>query len=146
MIIYTDGGSRGNPGYAAIGVVVINAETKETLFSKGECIGITTNNVAEYEAVLKALEFLSTLPHSPDDTCEFRADSLLVVSQITGKYKVKNPEMLVRCQKVHRWLSDLPFSVTFTAIPRAQNAAADALVNRVLDENMNSLIRQEKKE
>lgn len=144
VVVHTDGGSRGNPGAAAIGVVVDDLSTKKTLLSLGKCIGVTTNNVAEYSAVLAGLNFIATLPHHQIESCDFFADSLLIISQITGKYKVKNLQMQTLCSQVQNQLRSLPFSVTFTYVPRAQNATADALVNKALDENIDSVIRQEK--
>lgn len=126
--IHTDGGARGNPGPAAIGVVIEAAGS--LVATLGRYIGETTNNQAEYQAVHAALEWV--VEHGGGAVNLF-ADSELIVKQLRGEYRVKNRELAPwhqRCQGLVRQLGP----VTFTAIPRAQNAAADAEVNRVLDE------------
>lgn len=138
-IIYTDGGARGNPGPAAIGVVIKDGKTK-TLVEYGEKIGETTNNVAEYTAVISALNYLlKYLPYSEmkkiTDTLEinFFLDSLLVVNQLNGLFKVKEPHLRQLLLKVHELVHQIGGQVTFSHIPRAQNYLADRLVNAALD-------------
>lgn len=129
LSIFTDGGSRGNPGHAATGVVIKDGD--KIVASEGHYLGIHTNNVAEYTAVLRALDLLSTLP-SPTQA-NFYLDSLLVVSQINGKYAVKNAALSQLHSQVQATRKKFDFLITFSYIPRAQNAAADALVNEAMD-------------
>jgi ribonuclease HI len=130
VVVHTDGGSRGNPGKSAIGVVIESDGTP--LLQKGLYIGIGTNNRAEYLAVVEALNWLSS--HPQDITkASFFLDSQLVVSQLQGVYAVKHPDMIELKRKVDSLRGSLPFPVEFSYVPRAQNAQADALVNQALD-------------
>lgn len=135
ITIHTDGGSRGNPGHAATGVVVYNDATP--LFESGEYLGITTNNVAEYTAVIRALDWLiaqrSTLPHVAGESLQFKLDSQLVVEQLCGRYSVKQPHILELVRQVRHKLTLLGIPAQFTYVPRKDNAHADALVNQALD-------------
>ena len=123
LIIRTDGGSRGNPGPAAIGIVIEN-QTGRSLFEAGYFIGDTTNNVAEYRAILKGLEEAHKLKGS---LLTVYCDSQLVVRQINGQYRVKNPAMKNFHQQVMAQLEH------FQRVSREENEAADALVNRALN-------------
>lgn len=138
-IIHTDGGARGNPGPAAIGVVIKGGKTN-TLAEYGVMIGETTNNVAEYTAVISALDYLNdhlaSYPQNSHPTpleINFFLDSLLVVNQLNGIFKVKEPHLRQLLLKVHELLQLIGGQVTFTHIPRAQNYLADRLVNAALD-------------
>lgn len=134
-IIYTDGGSRGNPGHAASAFVIKDEEGK-TLFSKGEYIGTATNNEAEYTAVIIALEWLTRDSKSTsDDFVEFRADSQLIVNQLAGEWKIKNDRIAVLNDKALK-LSQGFGRVKYTYIPRALNFEADAIVNETLDKKL----------
>jgi ribonuclease HI len=133
LSIHTDGGSRGNPGPSAIGVVV--EHDGEVIHTISRFLGTQTNNVAEYTAVLSALDYLASLPSPAPKQANFFLDSLLVVSQILGTFAVKNAQMQELHSQVRLKLQSLPFPVTFKYVPRAQNSAADALVNKALDEN-----------
>lgn len=128
IIIYTDGGARGNPGPAAIGVVV-----GDKLY--GERIEDTTNNVAEYMAMifgLKKAKHLLGGDAAAKAEIELRSDSELIVSQMNRKYKIKDADL--QPLFVELWNLTLDFgSVVFVHIPREQNKDADALVNRALD-------------
>jgi len=131
--IFTDGGSRGNPGESAIGVVVRRVDDTP-LFELGKCIGVGTNNRAEYLAVIEALTWLQE--HARDHQVEqvsFFLDSLLVVEQINGRFKIKHPDLIPLKQHIDELRTSLPFSLSFSHVPRAQNARADALVNQALD-------------
>ena len=128
VVVHVDGGARGNPGPAAIGVVVSDGEGT-VLDEVAETIGVATNNVAEYQALLKGVERAAAL--GADDV-ELVNDSELVARQLTGQYKVKHPAMKPlyedarsALQSFGRW--------TIRTVPRAQNARADALVNAALD-------------
>ena len=132
LIIYTDGGSRSNPGPAA-SAYVIKSEAGEVLEKGGEFLGIATNNEAEYQGVIFALKSLvennaSLLPAE----IELRADSLLIVKQLRGEYKIKES----RLQELHKRVKELEKvsgEVVYTHIPRSQNSMADQLVNEILD-------------
>lgn len=129
LVIYTDGGARNNPGPAGAGAVILKdgavvAEVKQYL-------GEQTNNWAEYEAVALALQEakrlgLSGLP------LEVRMDSKLVVEQIMGNWKIKEPTLKPQAAKVHAHLADFP-QYRFVHIPREKNAEADRLVNEAID-------------
>ena len=131
--IFTDGGSRGNPGNAAIGVYIIDSKEKE-LYSLGEPIGIATNNVAEYRAVIAAFKWL-TQQSSVVTGVNFFLDSELVCRQLTGVYKVKNEDLRGLLYSVHEMKRKLSFPITFLHIPREKNKKADLLVNMALDKN-----------
>jgi ribonuclease HI len=128
VVVHVDGGARGNPGPAAIGVVVSDADG--TLVEQlGEAIGETTNNVAEYRALLRGLERARALGA---DEVEVVGDSELVAKQVAGQYKVKHAGLRPLHAEALRALGDFERWRVRT-VPRAQNAAADALVNAALD-------------
>ncbi|MEP7166939.1 MAG: ribonuclease HI family protein [Candidatus Woesebacteria bacterium] len=127
--IHTDGGSRGNPGHAATGVVISDGDVIQV--EDGQYIGIQTNNVAEYSAVLRALSLLTSLP-APEKV-NFYLDSLLVVQQLNGKFAVKNAELKKLHTQIQENRKKMSFPLTFSYVPRAQNAEADLLVNKALD-------------
>ncbi len=127
-MVHVDGGARGNPGPAAIGVV-ISAPEGEVLDEVAERIGVATNNVAEYRAVLRGLERAAALGAREVEVVN---DSELVAKQLNGTYKVKHPSMkplfleaIVALRRFEHW--------KIRSVPRAQNAHADALVNAALD-------------
>ena len=128
LVIHVDGGSRGNPGPAAIGVVVSDSEGA-VLEEVAERIGVATNNVAEYRALLKGLERAAALGASE---IELVNDSELVARQITGAYKVKHPAMKPLHAEAVAALRQFERS-RIRSVPRAQNARADELVNLALD-------------
>ena len=126
--VRTDGACRGNPGPAAIGVSIEDAEGQE-IACHSEAIGHGTNNVAEYRAVIQGLRMLEGLGAT---RAEFLLDSELVVRQLSGQYRVKDPKMAVLHQEVRRRAARLG-DITFRHVPRSQNARADALANQALD-------------
>ncbi len=128
LIVNVDGGARGNPGPAAIGVVVSDPEGN-VLDELAEPIGDATNNVAEYRAVLRAIEWARGLGA---DELEIVNDSELVARQLTGAYKVKHPSMKPLYEEAMAALVSFR-SWRIRSVPRAQNARADELVNRALD-------------
>lgn len=132
--IFTDGGSRGNPGPAALGVAITNAENKE-IHGFGTYIGETTNNVAEYSAVVAALSWVidNKEQFSALEEIHFYLDSQLVCSQIRGIYKMKSPHLRELLLQVHEKAAQLPQKITYTHIPREQNKKADGYVNMALD-------------
>ncbi len=128
LIINTDGGARGNPGPAAIGVVIRSGES--LVFSKGEYIGEATNNVAEYKALLLGLSEAAKLG---GEELEIRMDSELIVRQMTGQYKIKEPTLKLLATDAIKLLGKFK-NAAFRHVPREQNKEADKLVNQALDE------------
>jgi ribonuclease HI len=131
VLIYFDGGSRGNPGPAAIGALVLDPSTAPPgrLATVSEPIGVTTNNVAEYRALIAGLQAASA---TPARAAKVRGDSMLVIEQLSGRWKVKQPHL----QPLHaqaRALLDAYDEVDLGHVRREQNAEADALVNAALD-------------
>jgi ribonuclease HI len=133
IIIYTDGGARGNPGPAGIGVV-IQDEKGKTLHESSAYIGETTNNVAEYEALIRALEDLKIFGDKLRDMeVEVRMDSELIVRQMQGVYKVKEPTLKEKFGRVaHMRMESVP-NLVFVHVPREKNKRADELVNEAID-------------
>lgn len=127
-IIYTDGGSRGNPGPSASGYVIMSAD-KEVIARGGEYMGITTNNQAEYHGVRIALEKALELGIKDVD---FYLDSMLVVNQMKGVYTIKNRELWPINERIRELMTKFR-KVSFRHVPRELNQLADAEVNRVLD-------------
>jgi ribonuclease HI len=135
IIVFTDGGARGNPGPAAYGVFICDEKGKE-LAAIGKAIGISTNNIAEYAGVEGAFNWLLDNPNY-SSKIYFYLDSLLVCNQLKGIYKIKNPTLMKMRQGIaiaERKLRDKNIEITYQHIPRAQNKKADALVNKALDE------------
>jgi ribonuclease HI len=128
LILHVDGGARGNPGPAAIGVVVSDPQGN-VLDEVAERIGHATNNVAEYRAVLRGLERARELGA---DEVELINDSELVARQLSGAYKVKHPAMKPLYAEARAALNELR-SWHIRTVPRAQNERADGLVNAALD-------------
>jgi ribonuclease HI len=128
VIVNVDGGSRGNPGPAAIGVVV-RAADGTVLEELGEKIGEATNNVAEYRALLKGIELAAA--HGATDL-ELVGDSQLVVRQVEGRYKVKHADMKALHAEAKKALESFD-SWSIRDVRRAENADADRLVNEALD-------------
>jgi len=129
LIIEADGGSRGNPGLSGAGAVVIDAATGKILREISEAVGIATNNVAEYSAVIFALE--AAFEIDPAAEIVVRMDSKLVVEQMSGRWKIKHPDMLSLGARVQQLISGK--NVEFVWIPREQNVLADALANKAMD-------------
>ena len=128
LVVHVDGGARGNPGPAAAGAV-ISTPDGEVLDEAAEVIGVATNNVAEYRGVLLGLSRARELGATEVEVVN---DSELVARQLTGAYKVKHPDLKPLHAATRQALADFErWSVR--SVPRAQNARADALVNRALD-------------
>ena len=130
LIVYSDGGSRGNPGPSAAGFVLLNS-TNEVIAQGGEYLGITTNNQAEYHGVRLALEKALELGYKNID---FRVDSMLVVNQMKGLYKIKNRELWPINERIRALMEEFD-RVTFTHVNRQFNQLADGMVNKTLDEH-----------
>lgn len=133
IIIYTDGGARGNPGPAGAGAVILDEKGK-VLAEISDYLGKTTNNVAEYEALIRALAATKELfgAEISKMEVEIKMDSELIVRQMQGRYKVKAPELKPRFMQVKALLASIP-KASFTHISREKNTKADALVNAAID-------------
>ncbi len=132
LIIYTDGASRGNPGHASYGFTISDDQGK-LLYEEGKYIGITTNNVAEYTAVLEALRYIKgKFAKSNPLSIELYADSKLVVEQLSGRYKMKSPHLKQIFEQIKILAIELG-GVVHTHIPRSHNSEADRLANLALD-------------
>ena len=140
-ILYTDGGSRGNPGEAAIGVVVCN-NNGEALKEYGEPIGQATNNEAEYQALIFALKKMKQVfgkAKMAEAQIEVRMDSELIVKQLSHQYKIEEPNLQQLFLQV--WNLMLDFGpIKFVAVPRERNKEADRLVNQVLNNQQAGLL------
>ena len=134
VIVYTDGGSRGNPGPAGIGVVIANGKNR-TIKKYSNELGVCTNNEAEYDAVIFALQKLKQLfgkNKTKDINVEIRTDSQLVARQLGGKYKIEEEKLFPLFIKI--WNLKMNFgSISFIEIPREQNKEADKLANEAMD-------------
>ena len=132
LIINADGGSRGNPGSAAIGIIIRN-ERNEILIKHKEIIGKQTNNFAEYSSLIKALKLAKELTSGE---IEIIMDSELVVRQLNGKYKVKSPNLKALNEEATSLLKNFS-KVIFSNVPREDKfqSLADKLVNDALDQN-----------
>ncbi len=128
VIIEADGGSRGNPGPAAYGAVLKNADTGEVIAEDGTTIGEATNNVAEYSGLIAGLRMAEEF--APGADIEVRMDSKLVVEQMSGNWKVKHPSMRPLAVEASRLA---PFGTTYVWVPRERNKHADRLANEALD-------------
>lgn len=131
--LFTDGGSRGNPGPSASGFVLYDSQDA-VLEEGGEYLGITTNNQAEYQAVRLGLK--AARRYGPKEV-HIYMDSLLVVNQMNGSFKIRNRDLW----PIHEDIKNIATEfgrVTFTHVPRAYNKAADAMVNRILDDDNHS--------
>jgi len=131
VLVYADGGARGNPGPAAIGAVVLDPATDPPtlLATVSECIGVATNNVAEYRAVIAGLAAARSVGSR---ALSLRADSLLVIRQLEGAYRVKKAHLRPLYEEARALLGAFD-EVDLAHVPREQNVEADALVNAALD-------------
>ena len=130
LIVEADGGSRGNPGPAGYGALVRDADTGRVLAERAASVGVATNNVAEYGGLVAGLQ--AALDLDPEAQVEVRMDSKLVVEQMSGRWKIKHPDMqklALQARAIARQLG----AVSYTWVPRAQNSAADALANSAMD-------------
>lgn len=136
VVIHADGASRGNPGAAAGGAVILDADSGEVLVEIGVLCGVASNNVAEYRGMIEAMTVVKTL--EVDGDVVVRMDSKLVVEQMSGNWKVKHPDMQALVK--HAWSIIESMRVQFEWVPRADNALADAAANRALDEGRDFVI------
>ena len=135
FIIHCDGGARGNPGPAASGATVeLKTDTETKLVAEvSEWLGETTNNVAEYKAVIFALEAVKKHATSLPVIVEAVLDSQLIVEQMNGNYKVRNEGLKPLYQQVRHLVTELGGAVSFRHVLRAENKQADRLVNKAID-------------
>jgi len=135
--VFTDGGARGNPGPAAIGALII-AESGIKTYRISRKIGLTTNNDAEYQAVLAALVFLrdskNILGINENTVINLYSDSTLIVNQINGLFKIKQPLFKEYFFKIRYLEQEIKANIYYRTIPREKNTEADKLVNQALDE------------
>lgn len=130
-IVYSDGGSRGNPGLAASAFVVFDNDGNE-VYRASQFLGIATNNIAEYTAVLSAMQWLDgNNALSADNEIVFNMDSQLVARQLSGIYKIKSPDLMPLAVKIKSLQKKS--KVLYNYIPREENKLADLLVNECLD-------------
>ena len=128
VLVEADGGSRGNPGPAAYGAVLKDAETGEVIAEEATTIGVATNNVAEYSGLIAGLRLAQR--YASEAEVEVRMDSKLVVEQMSGRYKIKHPDLRPLAMEATRLA---PFGTTYTWVPRERNVHADRLANEALD-------------
>ncbi len=128
LIVYSDGGSRGNPGPSSSGFVILDAR-EDVIHQGGMYLGITTNNQAEYHGVRLGLEKALEMRAK---TVDFRLDSLLVVNQLNGIYKIKNRELWPIHERIKELVPKFE-KVTFTHVRREFNQLADGMVNKILN-------------
>ncbi|MYZ36858.1 MULTISPECIES: reverse transcriptase-like protein, partial [unclassified Streptomyces] len=129
FVVEADGGSRGNPGPAGYGAVVLDPVTGETLAEAAEYIGVATNNVAEYKGLIAGLKAAKAL--DADASVRVRMDSKLVVEQMSGRWKIKHPDMKPLAAEAGRIFP--AGQVTYEWIPRERNKHADRLANEAMD-------------
>jgi len=127
--IYTDGASRGNPGEAGVGVAIYDEKDNRTLVEIGEYIGVTTNNVAEYTALIRGLQAATKMHNGK---IEIYADSELMIKQMKGEYKVKNEGLRPLYQQARALVAEFA-ACSFNHIPREKNKRADQLANQGID-------------
>mgnify|MGYP000564596392 CR=1 FL=1 len=135
-VLYADGGSRGNPGPAGAGAVVFDSIGKRVA-EVADFLGVATNNIAEYEAVLRGLKkLLEEFPEGyfKQAELEIRMDSKLVIEQLKGAYKVKHPNLVPRYMDVKNVIARSFGKVSYTHVRREFNKDADALANQAMDE------------
>jgi ribonuclease HI len=133
LLIHTDGGARGNPGPAAIGVLIGDSEGRE-IARFGEKIGRTTNNVAEYRAVIAALEWVLKNAGEKIEGVKFYLDSSLVVNQLNGLFRVKENHLRELIFRVRELEQAVEGNISYHYVPRSENKIADGLVNASLDD------------
>src|SRR6201989_332760 len=131
VVVEADGASRGNPGPAAYGALVKDADTGRVLAEDGTALGVASNNVAEYSGLVAGLTLAQQV--APDADVEVRMDSRLVVEQMSGNWKIKHADMRPLALQARALASSRPGRTTYTWVPREQNKHADRLANEALD-------------
>lgn len=133
LFVFTDGGSRGNPGEAAYGFAALN-NNSQIIHKEGKKIGIATNNVAEYMGVISALKWIYENIKKNNLLIKISLDSNLVASQLKGEFKIKNENLRNLFFTAKTFEQKLQSKIDYCYIPRGQNALADKLVNMALDQ------------
>ncbi|KLU61427.1 14.7 kDa ribonuclease H-like protein [Peptococcaceae bacterium CEB3] len=141
IVGHFDGASRGNPGPAAIGCILLDAETGEVLWEKSQYLGEKTNNEAEYLALIELLKYLR---ETKARGVWVRGDSQLVVNQVNGSWRVKEPHLWPLCAEANELISETRIA-NLKWVPREQNRQADRLSNEALNEALNQGTKTEKK-
>lgn len=132
-VLYSDGGSRGNPGPSAAAFIILDNEQSQIVEQDGLYLGITTNNQAEYHGLRLGVE---RAIEKGILTLECRLDSMLVVNQLNGSYHIKNRELWPIYERIRSYLPQFD-RINFVYVPREENKQADALVNKLLDQHQN---------
>jgi ribonuclease HI len=132
LIVEADGGSRGNPGVAGSGSIVIDSATGEILAEIGTFVGVASNNVAEYRGLISGIR--KALEIDPNASLHVRMDSKLVVEQMSGRWKIKHPDMADLAAEARGLLTGTP--VSFEWMPRADNSRADRIANEAMDKKV----------
>lgn len=133
--VYTDGGSRGNPGPAGYGLVIYNQD-QQIIHQDKKFLGIKTNNEAEYVGLVSALQWLATnITQSNITAINFYSDSQLLVCQLNGQYKVKSPNIKPLFAQAQAFLSQIKIPIHFTHLYRESNTLADSLANQAMDQH-----------
>ncbi len=135
IVVFADGGARGNPGPAAVGFIIKNSSGK-VLHQQGKYIGEATNNVAEYQAVIEALKWIGGKLKAPCSGIAFFLDSKLVVNQLNGLFKVKEVKMRNLVIKVRQLERKVGGNVSYHTVTRQKNRQADSLVNQTLNKKL----------
>ena len=136
VIVFTDGGSRGNPGPAALGVFIQDESGKELAWI-GKTLGEATNNVAEYSAIVEAFNWLlENIKKLDIQKVNFYMDSQLACSQLNGLYKVKNSRIREFVFEIRKKEAELDIPIIYAHVPREQNKKADFMVNQALDNQL----------
>jgi ribonuclease HI len=132
--IFSDGGARGNPGPAASAFVIYDGD--DLVGESSKYLGSSSNNTAEYFAVVMALtQFINKGFNKNSKGIRFYLDSLLIVKQLTGEYKIKSPHLKILAMKIKELEKKISSEIKYIHITREKNKIADALVNKCLDEN-----------
>ncbi len=129
LVVEADGGSRGNPGIAAGGAVVLDADSGAALSEVGVYVGVASNNVAEYHGMIAGLE--CAFEREPAASVHVRMDSKLVIEQMSGRWKIKHPDMQLLAARARALVSGR--DVSFEWVPRLSNKRADAAANESMD-------------
>lgn len=135
LILYTDGGSLNNPGEAASAYLIYDAQTKKLLDSRGIAIGIASNNIAEYRGLIEGLSAVKKIQQSGTtsiDQVSCFADSELMVKQLNGIYKVKQPHIRELLLQIRVLEGEIQAPISYTHVLREKNREADALVKKAL--------------
>jgi ribonuclease HI len=130
LLVQADGGSRGNPGLAGAGAAVIDGVSGQVLAELGVFVGVSTNNVAEYHGLIAGLK--SAYAIDEDARIHVQLDSKLIVEQMSGRWKIKHPDMQQLAKQAFEVIGARP--VVFEWIPREKNTLADSLANRAMDD------------